>query len=131
MDAAKKAQAAAEQMLAASKANMEQDSNVVSTKRQLGFVAPPDEYITGEVMDPYYDEFKQNQADIMQQNQMLAQEQAQQENQNGYMTIKKKAGPVPNGTDYEAQQSRYRGVAPDNIPEMSGSIPSGGTYGAG
>jgi hypothetical protein len=136
MDAAKKAQAAAEQMLAAS-GSAEKTAQEVKAISQLKFITPPDEYLTGEIMDPYYDEFQQNQVDIVAQNQQLLdqeaqmQQSAQQQSPEGYNAIKKKARAAQNGSEYETQQITYPGVAPENIPRISGAVPSGGTYGAG
>lgn len=36
----------------------------VPIKKRRDFISPPDEYDTGEILDPYYDEYLQNQEDL-------------------------------------------------------------------
>jgi hypothetical protein len=120
MDAAKKAQAAAEQMLAAS--GSIRPATTTSTKT---------EYLTGEILDPYYDAPDQQTTEtIQEQNIQQVQEPTT------YNGIKRKARrgfAVANGVDtpVEADPAHYAAVVPENVPRLSGAIPSGGSYGAG
>lgn len=119
------------------------DCHPFDKKRHGDFISPPEEYATGEIMDPYYDEYQENlQVPIQQPIQPIVQSIIQPpktlmtEIRRKIVQPHKWARPgVYNEGDYsdfESASSAYAGSAAADVKvaRLSQPTPSGKSYGA-